>query len=416
MGARDEFSAEIKRALAGRVGLLCSNPECRASTAGPQSDPVKVVNIGVAAHITAAASGGPRFDSAITPEERASATNGLWLCQNCAKRIDSDVARYPAELLKAWKLVAESLADSALGRPGGVTAPVTLPSSPKDQAVAAIAAKAANAESVVRLFTESLATRLAEVSATLQTVDRPTFEQFSTGVDAAKPLVQDFCEVAAIVAEFNPALVTRLFRGFEGIFALYDSSAPGSRWTTSFDIAKFVGHELFLVFVAVMIRFEQWDALGSALGQSLFGYLLGERRPITYSQLLADIQLAKAVDPRQQWFSAHGEVLRRRYESPMPVSFAELVAADYLVHIVTGIGARGGGFWYPVTIAYMKDTPDWLSRCQSAEYLTRMLAMFGVKEIEEFRQNFAKIRLPNFPMAFHLDFYLLKPERLATCR
>jgi len=34
MGLRDDFSAEAKRILAARVGLLCANPECRAATAG----------------------------------------------------------------------------------------------------------------------------------------------------------------------------------------------------------------------------------------------------------------------------------------------------------------------------------------------------------------------------------------------
>jgi hypothetical protein len=116
MGPRDDFSAEVKRTLAGRVGLLCSNSECRALTGGPQSDPAKVVNLGVAAHITAAAPGGPRFDEKLSPDERSSATNGVWLCQNCAKRIDSDVSRYPTDLLQAWKRAAESRADSALGK------------------------------------------------------------------------------------------------------------------------------------------------------------------------------------------------------------------------------------------------------------------------------------------------------------
>lgn len=416
MGLRDEFTAEIKHVLAARVGLLCSNPQCRAPTAGPQSDPVKVVNIGVAAHITAAAAGGPRFDSGITPEQRSAATNGIWLCQNCAKRIDNDAPRFSAELLRAWKIVAESLADSVLGRPVSIPAPVSAPSTPKEQAVAAVAAKASNAESVVRVFMESLAKQLAGISGRLHTESRPTFEEFSAGLEAARPTVQEFCEVAGAVAEFNPALVTRLFRGFEAVFALYDSSAPGSRWTTSFDVAKFVGHELFLDFVAVMLRVEQWDALGTALGQTLFAYHLGERRPITYSQILAPVSLAEGVDPKQRWISAHGEMLRRRYESAMPIAFTELIAADYLVYVATGMGVRGGGYWWPVTIAYMKDTPDWLSRCQSEEHLKTMLAVFGVKEVEDFRQKFAKIRLPHFDTAFHLDFYLLKPEQLATTR
>jgi hypothetical protein len=79
----DDFSERVKRALGSRVGNLCSNPECRALTSGPQEDPAKALNIGVAAHITAASPGGQRYDSDLLPDERSGPSNGIWLCQNC---------------------------------------------------------------------------------------------------------------------------------------------------------------------------------------------------------------------------------------------------------------------------------------------------------------------------------------------
>jgi len=322
MGLRDDFSAEVKHILAGRVGLRCANPECQAGTAGPQSDPAKVVNIGVAAHITAASPGGPRFDSTLSAEERSSATNGIWLCQNCAKRIDNDASRYSVELIRAWKVVAESRADAALGKSSAAATPVASPTTPKEHAIAAIAANASNADGAVRNFMTALSQQLVPLASRLHTQSKPTVEEFSAGIDAAKPLVQEFCEVASAVAEFKTSLAPRLFKGFEGILEQYDSSTPGSRWSTSFDIAKFVGHELFLVFVASMIRFEEWMGLADAFGETLFAYSHGERRPLTYSNILCtDIVLAKGIEPDQRWISPHGEILRRRYESAMPVSF-----------------------------------------------------------------------------------------------
>ena len=57
---------------------------------GPHSNPQKRVSIGEAAHITAAAEGGPRYNPDLTPEERSSIENGIWLCKSCARMIDSD--------------------------------------------------------------------------------------------------------------------------------------------------------------------------------------------------------------------------------------------------------------------------------------------------------------------------------------
>lgn len=107
---RDDFDEKTKQVLARRVGYRCSNPNCRKLTSGPQSDPAKAINIGVAAHITAASPGGPRFDANLSSTERKSPENGIWLCQNCGKMIDSDDKRFSVALLKEWKKLSEQAA------------------------------------------------------------------------------------------------------------------------------------------------------------------------------------------------------------------------------------------------------------------------------------------------------------------
>jgi hypothetical protein len=104
---RDEFSPKDKDTLAKRVGYHCSSPNCRALTAGPQEDPMKVLNVGVASHITAASPDGPRYDNSLTSEQRSSLENGIWLCQKCGKLIDNEPTRYTVETLREWKKQAE---------------------------------------------------------------------------------------------------------------------------------------------------------------------------------------------------------------------------------------------------------------------------------------------------------------------
>jgi hypothetical protein len=107
---RDDFPLSVKDTLAKRVSFRCSKPACRKPTSGPQDDPAKSVNIGVAAHVTAAASDGPRYDAALTSDDRKSALNGIWLCQSCAKLVDNDENRYSVEILRRWKTISESAA------------------------------------------------------------------------------------------------------------------------------------------------------------------------------------------------------------------------------------------------------------------------------------------------------------------
>ena len=107
--ARDDFSKPVIDRLAKRVGMRCSYPDCRAPTSGPDMEG-GVTNVGVAAHITAASPGGPRYDETLTSEGRSDISNGIWLCQIHAKLIDDDELAFPASILKAWKETAEMMA------------------------------------------------------------------------------------------------------------------------------------------------------------------------------------------------------------------------------------------------------------------------------------------------------------------
>jgi hypothetical protein len=73
---RDDFSSKTIDILAKRVGYLCSNPACRKGTVGSHADPLKATIIGIAAHITAASAGGPRFDPDLSEFDWSSIETG----------------------------------------------------------------------------------------------------------------------------------------------------------------------------------------------------------------------------------------------------------------------------------------------------------------------------------------------------
>jgi len=114
---RDDFVKGVRDVLAHRAGFRCSKPDCRAPTAGPNDDNGKHGSIGIAAHITAAAPGGPRYDPTLSADLRGAVSNGIWLCDNHAREVDRDGKRFTVEILQAWKEHAEGIARAMLGRP-----------------------------------------------------------------------------------------------------------------------------------------------------------------------------------------------------------------------------------------------------------------------------------------------------------
>jgi hypothetical protein len=104
---RDDFSKATVDLLAKRAGYLCSNPDCNIPTVGAAPTADKSMIVGVAAHITAAATGGPRYDPTLTPEERRHCSNGIWLCEIHGKAVDSDADHFTVEMLRKWKQTAE---------------------------------------------------------------------------------------------------------------------------------------------------------------------------------------------------------------------------------------------------------------------------------------------------------------------
>lgn len=109
--SRDNFTQATKRRLAERVGFMCCYPGCLTPhTIGPAKGHDGVINLGNAAHITAASEDGPRFDKRLTPEQRRSKDNGIWMCTAHAKAIDSDEASFDVVKLKKWKQEAEDRA------------------------------------------------------------------------------------------------------------------------------------------------------------------------------------------------------------------------------------------------------------------------------------------------------------------
>jgi len=115
---RHEFSPQVKDALARRASFICSNPDCRSMTLAPsRTDPEKYIYVGVAAHLTAAAPKGTRYDPKLTPNQRASIDNAIFLCGTCSVMVDKNNGiDFPLSKLHRWKADHEEWVRASLNK------------------------------------------------------------------------------------------------------------------------------------------------------------------------------------------------------------------------------------------------------------------------------------------------------------
>ncbi|MDX8126450.1 hypothetical protein QLH52_04100 [Methylomonas sp. OY6] len=106
---RIDFKFGVPELLYKQAGGRCSVPRCKNPTMGPFYEREGAVNMGVACHIHSASKNGPRGWGGKDAEFIGSECNGIWCCQYHASLIDKASGfDYPAEVLFAWKALAEA--------------------------------------------------------------------------------------------------------------------------------------------------------------------------------------------------------------------------------------------------------------------------------------------------------------------
>ena len=182
---RAEFPARVRRLIAERAGYRCSKPDCRRPTLGPGPGPNDIVCIGTASHVYSAAPGGPRGTGGLTFEERQSASNGIWLCADHSRLIDTNQGwNYPAQLLHSWRRLHETYLTQemrGLVTPYGLITEITVRQGPAALVGRAISLSILN---VVVGYNETGKSTLLDLLACVAAPDRFSGRSWNAGLAA----------------------------------------------------------------------------------------------------------------------------------------------------------------------------------------------------------------------------------------
>jgi hypothetical protein len=241
----------------------------------------------------------------------------------------------------------------------------------------------------VREYMEDLVAKIPQIPP-MNTQDVPD-EQLVQAINASTPLVVEFAGVVKLIAERNVAEAAQtVYEGFADILNLYTIPPSGER-TFSYDLARFLGHELFVTFVALLIRNKRWDLLATLLDEDLYARTSDYGQP-EFVPFMALCQPVASLFHRNKRLgldkrSLQGNMLYERHatgELANVVSAEQFMEADYFLFLrdlLIPTTASQWPNWRAWSTVLMGRTASFLQKAvrgEVAEQLTRALGLPNV--------------------------------------
>ena len=333
-----------------------------------------------------------------------------------AREGEADRSAEKNKLTGIFDAALRALAHHAAPSPaaGGV---VIQPKSLAESAIEAVETAAANQKLQVRRFMASFVQQLVQLAPDWN-ADGERDDLLMTASDATLPIVVEVgkvCSSVAAVGSVDNAL--EIFRGFEPILEQYDlpRGFSGNYNRSDFDFYKFVGHELFVMFVSSLIREGQWAVLAEVLEGSFSPDNIragSDNAVIDFTALSTNVELLELRKDRLKMLrlSLRADLLDTRHtegalgeEYPM----REFAEADFFLFTRGEITKKTASHWFswiPWSILYLSATPRFLIDSERKEYAQRLLAAFGANGIEEVRRFLAE-RAPEIAKLYRNGFW-----------
>ncbi|GHO94827.1 hypothetical protein KSF_048750 [Reticulibacter mediterranei] len=168
-------------------------------------------------------------------------------------------------------------------------------------------------------------------------------EQLVQAIDASTTLAVEFAHVITVIAERNVVEAAQtVYEGFADILNLYtfppEQHSRGDTFTR--DLAKFLGYELFIMFVALLIQNKRWELLATLLDEDLYARTSNYAQPafVPFTALCQPVALLYQRNERLSWhkLSLQGNILYDRHvagELATCVPVEQFIEADYFLFL-----------------------------------------------------------------------------------
>src|SRR5581483_11177348 len=271
---------------------------------------------------------------------------------------------------------------------------------PLDAALDAVAAQLPNQGAEVRRYMAWLASEAARLTPDFAGIEPARWDdRLVDAIGASADLVLGFSRLAQRVAEMQAADAAQaIYDGFTGFLDQYtrDPRTGGGPFRpTDFDLAKFLGHELFVTLFAHLIRERRYEIVADLLDrQIVVNNPSGRTTPtVLFTEVDEHVDLLFRREERLKLArtSLHAKLLQDRHTSgPLGeiTPMDEFVAADFFLFLRGAASAKDAREiygWRPWSARYLESEPSFLHNTALRREAERLLRPLGVSDVEALR-------------------------------
>lgn len=272
---------------------------------------------------------------------------------------------------------------------------------PAEAATEAIEEQSVSRRAKMRSYVASLFQRLQELQPDLRSSqDIPALTQsLEDSIASTGTLVAEFGTVVSAIALAEDSVAAdEIMGGFGQILEEYDHKPgfSGSSFEYWFDYWRFVGHELFVVFIAHLMREEKWELIARVLAKQ-FHWQMHEHRTnngiVCFDELSDHVRLLMAKGRQLRRASYHADLLKARHGASgigAGITFREFLEADMFLYIAAELRVptnHSWCHWRPWASVFGGAKPRFISLARRSAYAAGLALAAGATDIEALKST-----------------------------
>jgi hypothetical protein len=229
--------------------------------------------------------------------------------------------------------------------------------------------------------------------------DGGTIEQLMEAISRTQRPVAEYSKIAEAIAVMDDAsAAVDVCRWFGRLFERYNLPADfnGRFSEADHDYFRFIGHEMFVTLVALLLRERRWETLHRALDEPIsMNYLVNRGAGnVEWDYASEHVSLLGVESQKRGRISLHADILRERHLSgglAAILPFDQFLDADFFLFLQgQRLAARRSGewrYWRSWSSIFLRQAPTFLRDAEKkriAEPIVRVLDMASIEELKQF--------------------------------